>query len=53
MFAYRDAQTDDTWSYTSVFLLGNERLVVDGRKTDKEKLQEVRRHAVNSFEFQE
>ena len=53
VYAYRDAQTDDTWSYTSVFLMGRERLVIDGRRVDKEGLKEIRRHVVASFEVQE
>ena len=50
VFAYRDAQTDDTWSYTSVFLMQDDRLVIDGRLTEKEELQEIRRHVVASYE---
>lgn len=52
VFAYRDAQTDDTWSYTSVFLMQDDRLVIDGRLTEKEGLQEVRRHVVASYASQ-
>ena len=50
VFAYRDAPTDDTWSYTSVFLMGDDRLLIDGRLKVKEELQEVRRHVVASYE---
>lgn len=53
VFAYRDAQTDDTWSYTSVFLMSGERLVIDGRRVDKDQLKEIRRHVVGSFQIQE
>ena len=53
VFAYRDAPTDDTWSYTSVFLMDDEELVIDGRYKQKEELQEIRRHVVASFEIQE
>jgi len=52
VYAYRDAQTDDTWSYTSVFLMSGERVVVDGRRRDRQELRSVRHHAVRSFEEQ-
>jgi hypothetical protein len=53
VYAYRDAQTDDTWSYTSVLLLRDDRLVIDGRLVDREKLKEVRKHVVTSYAFQQ
>ena len=53
VYAYRDAQTDDTWSYTSVFLLRDDRLVIDGRLVDKEELKEIRKHVVTSYAFVE
>ncbi len=53
VYAYRDAQTDDTWSYTSVYLLRDDRLVVDGRLVDKDELKEIRKHVVTSYTFQE
>jgi hypothetical protein len=52
VFAYRDAQTDDHWSYTSVFLIDDERLVLDGARSDKDELKELRTHVVSSFEIQ-
>jgi hypothetical protein len=51
VFAYRDAPTDDTWSYTGVFLMKGNRLVIDGRLAHKEELQQIRRHVVRSVEF--
>jgi hypothetical protein len=53
IFAYRDAQTDDTWSYTSVFLMKGERLVIDGRLVEKQELRAIRRHVVRSVELPE
>ena len=50
VFAYRDAQTDDTWSYTSIFLMGDDRLEIDGRLKQKEQMQEIRRHVVASYQ---
>jgi hypothetical protein len=51
VFAYRDAQTDDTWSYTSVLLMHGERLVIDGRYSQREELSQIRRHVVTSVQF--
>ena len=50
VYAYRDAQTDDTWSYTSVFDIDHDRLEIDGRRTQKDELKEIRRHVVASYE---
>jgi hypothetical protein len=50
VFAYRDAQTEDTWSYTSVFLIDGDRLTVDGRRAERDELKEIRLHVVRSYE---
>ncbi len=53
VFAYRDAQTGDKWSYTSVFLIGHERLEIDGRHVDKDQLKQLRTQVATSFEIQD
>ena len=53
VYSYRDAQTDDEWSYTSVVLIDDERLVLDGARTDREQLEQIRKRVVGSFEIQE
>lgn len=52
VFSYRDAQTGDDWSYTSVFLFDDERLEIDGRRVDREELKQVRTRVVGSFQIQ-
>jgi hypothetical protein len=51
VYAHRDSQTEDTWSYTSVFLMRGNRLVIDGRRSEREELKPIRRHVVRSVEF--
>jgi hypothetical protein len=36
-----------------VYLLRDDRLVVDGRLVDKDELKEIRKHVVTSYTFQE
>jgi hypothetical protein len=50
VYSYRDAQTEDTWSWTSVYLVGDNRLVVDGRRSQRAGLEPISRHVVGSVE---
>ena len=52
VFAYRDAPTDDTWSYTSVFLMQDDLLVIDGRRRQKDELKDIRKHVVTTYASQ-
>ena len=51
VYANRDSQTEDTWSYTSVFLMHGNRLVIDGRRSEKAQLKSIRRHVAHSVEL--
>jgi hypothetical protein len=51
VYANRDSQTDDTWSYTSVFLMRGNRLVIDGRRSERAQLKSIRRHVAPSVEL--
>jgi hypothetical protein len=51
VFSYRDAQTDDTWSFTSYYLMHGNRLEVDGRQTQRDRLVTIRDHVVRSVRF--
>lgn len=53
VFAYRDAQTEDRWWYTSVLLIDDERVFLDGELSDKEELKQIRKRVVGSFQIQE
>lgn len=53
VFSYRDAQTDDTWSFTSVYLMHGDRLVVDGRRAQREAIIPIRDHVVRSVRFEQ
>jgi hypothetical protein len=52
VYSNRDPQTEDTWSYTSVFLMKGDLLVVGGRLSDRRRLVPIRRHVVRSVQIE-
>ena len=51
VFSYAEPGTEDTEPFTSVMLMGGNRLTVVGKKSERKFVRDIRQHVVRSVVF--